>query len=144
MPRLGDLHRWLCAKRRVAADGTGLARAIDYSLKRWPAILRYVESGQLPIDNNPIENAIRPICLGRRNWLFVGSERAGQRAAAIQSLLATASLNGLEPYAWLRSTLEKLPLWPQSRIDELLPLGGRVIDVDATPKDVIDTRIIPR
>lgn len=72
-----DVFVWLCAKRRVAADGTGLARAIDYSLKRWPAILRYVESGQLPIDNNPIENAIRPICLGRRNWLFVGSERAG-------------------------------------------------------------------
>jgi len=144
LPRLGDLHGWLCAKRRVAADGTGLARAIDYSLKRWPAILRYVESGQLPIDNNPIENAIRPICLGRRNWLFVGSERAGQRAAAIQSLLATASLNGLEPYAWLRSTLEKLPVWPHSRIDELLPLGSRVIDVDATPKDVNDTRIIPR
>ncbi len=144
LPRLSDLHSWLCAKRRVAADGTGLARAIDYSLKRWPAILRYVESGQLPIDNNPIENAIRPICLGRRNWLFVGSERAGQRAAAIQSLLATASLNGLEPYAWLRGTLEKLPLWPHSRIDELLPLGGRVIDVDATPEDVIDTRIIPR
>ena len=108
LPRLSDLHSWLCAKRRVAADGTGLARAIDYSLKRWPAILRYVESGQLPIDNNPIENAIRPICLGRRNWLFVGSERAGQRAAAIQSLLATASLNGLEPYAWLRGTLEKI------------------------------------
>ncbi len=75
---------------------------------------------------------------------FAGSERAGQRAAAIQSLLATASLNGLESYAWLRSTLEKLPVWPHSRIDELLPLGSRVIDVNATPKDVIDTRIIPR
>ncbi len=74
----------------------------------------------------------------------MGSERAGQRAAAIQSLLATASLNGLEPYASLRSTLDKLPVWPHSRIDELLPLGSRVIDVDATPKDVIDTRIIPR
>jgi len=128
----------------VAADGAALAAAIDYSLKRWPAILLCVESGQLPIDNHPIENAIRPICLGRRNWLFVGSERAGQRAAAIQILLATASLNGLEPYAWLRSTLEKLPVWPRSRIDELLPLGGRVIDVDATPKDVVGTRINPR
>jgi len=86
---------------------------------------------------------------GRCAWAgAIGSswarERAGQRAAAIQSLLATASLNGLEPYAWLRSTLEKLPVWPHSRIDELLPLGSRVIDVDATPKDVIDTRIIPR
>lgn len=124
LPRLRALHDWLVAQRVTTADGTGLARAIDYSLKRWPAILRYVEGGQLPIDNNPVENAIRPICLGRRNWLFTGSERAGRRAAAIQSLLATAKLNDLEPYAWLRATLEKLPAWPYSRIDELLPLGG--------------------
>jgi len=72
--------------------------------------------------NNSVENAIRPITLGRRNWLFTGSERAGGRAAAIQSLLNTAKLNGLEPYAWLKDTLEKLPTWPFSRIDELLPL----------------------
>jgi transposase len=74
------------------------------------------------VDNNSAENVIRPIALGRRNWLFAGSARAGQRAAAIQSLLATAKLNGLEPYAWLKDTLEKLPAWPNSRIDELLPL----------------------
>ncbi len=79
---------------------------------------------ELPIDNSPVENAIRPVCLGRRNWLFTGSERAGRRAAGIQSLLTTAKLNDLEPYAWLRATLEKLPAWPYSRIDELLPLGG--------------------
>lgn len=124
LPRLRALHDWLIAQRVTTADGTGLARAIDYSLKRWPAILRYVEGGELPIDNNPVENAIRPVCLGRRNWLFTGSERAGRRAAAIQSLLATAKLNDLEPYAWLRDTLEKLPAWPYRRIDELLPLGG--------------------
>lgn len=124
LPRLRALHDWWVAQRVTTADGTGLARAIDYSLKRWPSILRYVEGGELPIDNNPVENAIRPVCLGRRNWLFTGSERAGRRAAAIQSLLATAKLNELEPYAWLRATLEKLPAWPYSRIDELLPLGG--------------------
>ena len=84
--------------------------------------MRYVDDGNLPIDNNPIENAIRPIAIGKKNWLFAGSERAGKRAAAIQSLLGTAKLNGLEPYAWLRDTLEKLPLWPNSSIDELLPL----------------------
>ena len=90
-------------------------------LKRWQALLRYVESGSLPIDNNLVENAIRPITLGRRNWLFTGSERAGSRAAAIQSLLATAKLNDIEPASWLKDTLEKLPTWPNSRIDELLP-----------------------
>lgn len=85
------------AQRVRTADGTGLARAIDYTLKRWVAVMRYVEDGALPIDNNSVENVIRPIALGRRNWLFTGSERAGCRAAAIQSLLATAKLNGLEP-----------------------------------------------
>jgi len=122
LPKLNALHEWLIAQRLKTADGSGLARAIDYSLKRWPALIRYVDSGILPIDNNMVENAIRPITLGRRNWLFTGSERAGCRAAAIQSLLATAKLNGLEPYAWLKDTLEKLPTWPYSRIDELLPL----------------------
>ena len=122
LPKLTSLHDWLIAQRLRTADGTGLARAIDYSLKRWVAIKRYVDNGHLPIDNNPVENAIRPITLGRRNWLFTGSERAGRRAATIQSLLATAKLNGLEPLAWLKETLEKLPAWPYSRIDELLPL----------------------
>ena len=122
LPRLTQLHDWLVAQRVRTANGTGLARAIDYSLKRWQAVLRYVDNGELPVDNNSVENVIRPITLGRRNWLFTGSERAGCRAAAIQSLLNTAKLNGLEPYAWLKDTLEKLPTWPYSRIDELLPI----------------------
>jgi len=122
LPKLTALHDWLIVQRVKTADGSGLARAIDYSLKRWPALIRYVDSGILPIDNNLVENAIRPITLGRRNWLFTGSERAGRRAAAIQSLLATAKLNGLEPYSWLTQTLERLPTWPYRRINELLPL----------------------
>jgi len=95
---------------------------------RWPALVRYAETGHLPIDNNLVENCIRPIALGIKNWLFTGSERAGQRAAAIQSLLGTAKLNGLNPMTWLKETLEKLPVWPNSRIDELLPLTPEQID----------------
>jgi transposase len=121
-PKLDALHDWLLQTRPTVAQGSALAKAIDYSLKRWPAHVRYAASGVLPIDNNPIENAIRPIAIGKKNWLFAGSERAGKRAAAIQSLLGTAKLNGIEPCAWLKDTLEKLPLWPNSRIDELLPL----------------------
>ena len=121
-PKLNDLYVWLRQTRLTVADGGGLARAIDYNLKRWPALIRYATSGELPIDNNPIENAIRPIAIGKKNWLFAGSERAGNRAAAIQSLLGTAKLNGIEPCAWLKDTLEKLPIWPNSRIDELLPI----------------------
>jgi len=122
LPVLADMHDWLIRSRIATADGSGLARAIDYSLNRWASLIRYAQTGNLPIDNNPVENTIRPIALGKKNWLFAGSERAGKRAAAIQSLFATAKLNGIEPAAWLKDTLEKLPVWTMRRIDELLPL----------------------
>ena len=121
-PALETLFAWLTETHRSVAPGSGTQKAIDYTLRRWPAIRRYAESGILPIDNNPVENTIRPIAIGKKNWLYAGSARAGRRAAAIQSLLGTARLNGIEPIAWLKDTLEKLPIWPNSRIDELLPL----------------------
>jgi len=120
-PVLTALQQWLIETRARTANGGSLAKALDYTLRRWPALIRYADTGHLPIDNNPVENIIRPIALGKKNWLFTGSELAGQRAAAIQSLLGTAKLNGLNPAVWLRDTLEKLPTWPNSRIDELLP-----------------------
>lgn len=122
VPMLEEMHEWLIRLRVATADGSGLARAIDYSLHRWPSLIRYAQTGNLPIDNNPVENAIRPIAIGKKNWLFAGSERAGMRAAAIQSLFATAKLNDIEPVAWLKDTLEKLPVWTMRRIDELLPI----------------------
>lgn len=122
LPLLSALHDWLQQTRLHTAPNTATAKAIDYSLKRWAALSRYAETGDLPIHNNPVENSIRPIALGKKNWLFAGSERAGRRAAVIQTLLGTAKLNGLDPAAWLKETLEKLPTWPNSRIDELLPL----------------------
>ena len=122
LPRLRLYHAWLVKTRAAVPDGTGTAKALDYTLHRWPALTRYAETGHLPIDNNLVENAIRPIAIGKKNWLFSGSERAGQRAAVIQSLLGTAKLNGLDPAAWLQETLDRLPTWPNSRLDELLPL----------------------
>ena len=121
-PLLQSMHDWLLQTRVTVANGGGTAKAIDYSLKRWPALSRYATDGRLPIDNNPVENTIRPIAIGKKNWLFAGSERAGKRAAAIQTLLGTAKLNGLDPAAWLRDTLEKLPTCLNSQIDSLLPL----------------------
>lgn len=103
------------------APNSGTSKALDYTLRRWPALIRYAETGNLPIDNNPVENSIRPIAIGKKNWLYAGSERAGRRAAAIQSLLGTAKLNGLDPYAWLKATLEKLPTCRNCDIDDLLP-----------------------
>ncbi|MGL4995986.1 MAG: IS66 family transposase [Deefgea sp.] len=121
-PKLIEFKTWLDETLPKVAPNSAISKAIMYSLRRWEALTRYVESGAAPIDNNPVENCIRPIAIGKKNWLFTGSERAGQRAAAIQTLLGTAKLNGLEPQAWLTETLEKLPTWPNSRIDELLPL----------------------
>ena len=118
---LVEFHDWMTTTRQKVAPGSGTAKAMDYTLKRWPALIRYAETGHLPIDNNPVENAIRPIAVGKKNWLFAGSERAGERAAAIQTLIGTARLNGLDPHAWLKDTLEKLPTWPNNRLDELLP-----------------------
>ena len=125
-PLLEKFHAWLWEQRRNTANGSGLAQALDYTLTRWEALARYATRGDWPIDNNRIENTIRPIAIGKKNWLFSGSERAGVRAAAIQTLIGTAKLNGMDPYAWLKETLEKLPTWPHSRLDELLPLRSEV------------------
>lgn len=124
IPVLADLHAWLTATQCSVAAGSGTAKAIEHALKRWPALQRYASAGNLPIDNNPVENAIRPIAIGKKNWLFAGSERAGRRAAAIQSLFATAKLNGLDPARWLADTLAQLPTCPNSRIDSLLPFAN--------------------
>jgi transposase len=123
IPLLEKFHHWLLQQRKTTAPGSGLAKALDYTLRRWEALARYATQGDLPIDNNRVGNAIRPIAVGKKNWLFAGSARAGVRAAAIQTLLGTARMNGLEPYAWLKDTLMKLPAWPNARLDELLPLA---------------------
>ena len=108
-------------QRQKIPDGSATARAIDYSLNRWVALTRFIDDADLPIDNNWVENRIRPIALGRQNWLFAGSLRAGKRAAAVMSLIHSAKLNGLDPYAYMRDVLERLPTQPASRIANLLP-----------------------
>ena len=114
-------HEWLIAHRLKVPDGSATAKAIDYSLKRWLALMRYIDDGNLPIDNNWVENRIRPVALGRANWLFAGSLRAGKRAAVIMSLIQSAKLNGHDPYRYLADVLERLPTQPASRLEELLP-----------------------
>jgi hypothetical protein len=124
VPLLESLHQFIKDSRAKAADNGASAKAIDYSLRRWEALSRYALTGDLPIDNNPVERTLRPVAIGKKNWIFVGSERSGQRAAIIQSLIGTAKLNGIDPYAWLKNTLECIPVWPNHRIDELLPIRG--------------------
>lgn len=103
------LHTWMLAQRLGASDGIALARALDFSLKRWAALTRYLADGQLPIANNWVENQVRLIAIGRSNWLFAGSLRAGQRAAAMMSLVQSARLNGLDPYAYLKMYCSACP-----------------------------------
>lgn len=120
-PAADTLHAWLLAQRQRVPDGSATAKAINYSLGRWGALTRYLDDGAVPIDNNWVENQIRPIALGRKNWLFAGSLRAGQRAAAVMSLLHSARLNGQDVHAYMKDVLERLPTQPASRIGELLP-----------------------
>ena len=120
-PVMEKLQRWLQEHRAKVPEGSATAKAIDYSLRRWQALIGFIDNAQVPIDNNWIENQMRPVALGRKNWLFAGSLRAGQRAAAVMSLIHSAKLNGHDPHAYLKDVMEKLPSWPNSRIEELLP-----------------------
>ena len=120
-PVLDALHQWMVLQRQQVAGNSATAKALDYSLKRWTALTRFVDDPQLPADNNWIENQIRPIAIGRNNWLFAGSLRAGQRAAAVMSLIQSARMNGHDPYAYLKDVLTRLPTHKASQIGELLP-----------------------
>jgi transposase len=120
-PLADAFHQWMLLQRQKITDGTATAKALDYSLKRWGALTQFLDDGRLPIDNNSIENQIRPIAIGRNNWLFAGSLRAGQRAAAVMSLIQSAKLNGHDPYAYLKDVLARLPTHKNSQIEELLP-----------------------
>ena len=120
-PLWKELHVWLKLERVRVPDGGSIAAAIDYSLNSWTALTRHLEDGAVPIDNNFIERQIKPWAMGRKAWLFCGSELAGQRAAVVMSLVQSAKLNGHDPWAYLRDVLERLPSHPNSRIEELLP-----------------------
>ena len=120
-PVADTLHQWLLAQRARVPEGSATTKAIDYSLNRWTALTHYLSHPQVPIDNNWVENQIRPIALGRKNWMFTGSLRAGKRAAAIMSLIHSARLNGHDPYAYMKDILQRLPLQPFSQIGDLLP-----------------------
>ncbi|ATR79866.1 IS66 family transposase [Moraxella osloensis] len=120
-PVADKLYAWLQQKRLGTTKNADITKAIEYCLKRWTALTRYLDDGSLPIDNNWAENQMRPWALGRKNWLFAGSLESGKRAANVMSLIQSARLNGLDPYAYLADVLRRLPTHPDSQIDELLP-----------------------
>lgn len=120
-PILEDLKAWLEQELRKLSKKSGLAGVIQYALPRWPALTRYVDDGLLEIDNNIAERALRTVALGRKNYLFAGSDAGGDRAAVFYSLIGTAKLNGINPQAYLTHVLSVIADHPINRIDELLP-----------------------
>ena len=128
-PLVAELEAWMRAERAKLSRGNDLAKAMDYLLKRRPAFARFLDDGRVCLSNNAAERALRGIALGRKSWLFCGSDRGGQRAAAMYSLIVTAKMNDVDPQAWLADVLARIAAHPASRIDELLPWNWRPVSV---------------
>jgi hypothetical protein len=124
-PLVADLESWMREQRAKLSRGNDVAKAMEYMLKRWSAFTRFLDEGRICLSNNAAERALRGIALGRKSWLFAGSDRGGRRAAAMYSIIITAKLNDVDPQAWLTDVLTRIAEHPINRLDELLPWNWR-------------------
>ena len=120
-PLVAELETWMIATRDKLSRGHDLAKAMGYMLRRWPSFTRFLADGRICLTNNAAERALRGVALGRKAWLFCGSDRGGQRAAVLYSLITTTKLNDVDPQAWLADVLARIAQHPVHRLDELLP-----------------------
>ena len=124
-PLVADLKAWMREQRAKLSRGNEVAKAMDYMLKRWSAFTRFLDDGRICLSNNAAERGVRGIALGRKSWLFCGSDRGGERAAVMYSLIVTAKMNDVDPQAWLADVLARIAEHPVQRLDELLPWNWR-------------------
>jgi transposase len=120
-PLIAELEIWMRQQRVLLSTKNDTAKAINYSLNRWPSFTRFLDDGRICLSNNAAERALRGIAIGRKNWTFAGSDAGGHRAAAIYTLIETCKMNDVDPQAWLADVLARLPDHPASRVAELLP-----------------------
>jgi len=130
-PLVAELENWLRMQRARVSKNSEIGKTIDYSLKRWIALTRFLNDGRLCMSNNAAERELRAVAVGRRNWTFAGSDEGGRRAAALYTLIATAKLNDVDPQAWLADVLARLQDHPAKRIHELLPWNWRPHNITA-------------
>jgi len=126
VPILNELHQWMVEQYKSALPSAHITGAIAYTLERWDRLCHYTTNGMLHPDNNPVERNIRPVAVGRKNFLFAGSHKAAERLAMIYSLIGTCNLNKVNPYEWLTDVLSKINSWPINRVHELLPHNWKV------------------
>ena len=120
-PLIAELEIWMRQQRALLSTKNDTAKAINYSLNRWPSFTRFLDDGRVCLSNNAAERALRGIAIGRKNWTFAGSDAGGDCAAAIYTLIETCKMNDVDPQAWLADVLARLPDHPASRVAELLP-----------------------
>ncbi|MES0151277.1 IS66 family transposase, partial [Mesorhizobium sp. M0012] len=132
-PLVTELERWMIKTRDKLSRGHDLTKAFNYMLRRWSSFARFLDDGRICLSNNAAERALRGIALGRKSWLFCGSDRGGQRAAVLYSLIVSAKMNDVDPQAWLADVLARLPAYPAHRIDDLLPWNWRSAKLRTQP-----------
>ncbi|MER8833259.1 IS66 family transposase [Mesorhizobium sp. M0909] len=124
-PLVTELERWMIETRDKLSRGHDLTKAFNYMLRRWPSFTRFLDDGRICLSNNAAERALRGIALGRKSWLFCGSDRGGQRAAVLYSMIVSAKMNDIDPQAWLADVLARINDYPELKLDELLPWNWR-------------------